>query len=196
MLYRLIVFQKLYKILLNLKIMEKTVYNGSFVKVTEERINDSVWERVYFKSSVSVIPFNDKGQILFIKENRPHETPQTRIKLMGGYLDEGEEALHAADRELQEELGFKAKHLTIYYTYEKTGTANELKYYVVATQLIPSKLSNPDGEESVEEIIPMHINDIPKYVLDGNYPGLSGFVLLKLCEDIKNGNVKLSNLIF
>ena len=55
--------------------MEKEVYKGQIIRVTEEKIEGIVWERAYLPSGVIVFPINEKGQILMVDEKRPHENP-------------------------------------------------------------------------------------------------------------------------
>lgn len=128
---------------------EEIKYQGRFLKITEHTIDGYVWEKVYLPSSLVVFALNDQKEILLIKEARPHEIKPTRLKLVTGHLEAGEEVLECANRELQEEAGFAARKLEIFHTHESSGTLNSRFYYVLATELFPSKLANPDGEDTI-----------------------------------------------
>lgn len=134
--------------------MEKTVYNGKILKVTEEEIDGIVWEKVHLPSGVIVFPVTNDGKIIMIRERRPHETPNVRIKPVSGILEEHlgtpEEN---AQREMQEEIGYKAQKMEHLLTLKGTGTVTHLQYFFVARGLIRSKLPNPDGEEVIEALI-------------------------------------------
>src|SRR6476661_361970 len=92
--------------------MEKTVYKGNILKVTEEEIDGIVWEKVYLPSGVIVFPITDDGKIMLIKEKRPHETPNVRIKPVSGILEpEKGTPEENAQREMQEEIGYKAREM-------------------------------------------------------------------------------------
>lgn len=128
---------------------EQIKYQGRFLKITEHTIDNYVWEKVYLPSSLAVFALNDKNEVLLIKEVRPHEIKPTRLKLVTGHLEAGEDILECANRELQEEAGLAAKKLEIFHSHESSGTLNSRFYFVLATELYPSKLPNPDGEDSI-----------------------------------------------
>jgi ADP-ribose pyrophosphatase len=100
-----------------------------------------------------IFPVTDDGKILFIREKRPHENPPVRLKPVSGMLDEGELPIDTAQRELQEEIGFKAGKMEEFWVYTTNGTVNSKTYFYLAKNLTPSKLPNPDGEDAIEEII-------------------------------------------
>jgi ADP-ribose pyrophosphatase len=131
--------------------MEKEVYRGQIVRVTEERIDNINWERVYLPDGIIVFPIRDDGKILMVKEKRPHESPPFRMKPVSGILesDKGSPAENA-QREMQEEIGFKAQQLENFWTLQATGTVTNTQYFFLARGLTPHKLPNPDGEDTIE----------------------------------------------
>lgn len=131
------------------KYMENTVYNGKFIKVTELKIDEYTWEKAYLPDSLCVIPITENKEILFIQERRPHEENEIRLKLVTGHIEAGESILETANRELQEEAGFMANKLTEILVNKSTGTINSSFHFVLAQDLIESKLPNPDGEDSI-----------------------------------------------
>ncbi len=154
--------------------MEKEVYKGQIVKVTEEKIAGINWERVYLPSGVIIFPINDKGQILMIEEKLSHENPPRRIKPVTGILepDKGSPQENA-QRELQEEIGFKAEKWENFWNMHQSGTVNTQQYFYIARNLIPSKLPNPDGEDTIlsvqaydlEELKAKYLNDEIKWTM-------------------------------
>jgi len=133
--------------------MEREVYKGQIVKVTEEKIDEIVWERVYLPNGVIVFPINDQGQILMVEEKRPHEDPPYRIKPVSGILEpEKGSPEENAQREMQEEIGFKAGSMENFWNMKASGTVNNLQYFFLARNLTPFKLPNPDGEETIMSI--------------------------------------------
>lgn len=133
--------------------MEKQVYKGQIIQVTEESIGGTTWERAYLPSGVIIFPINEKGQILMVEEMRPHETPTIRIKPVSGILESDKGSpTDNAQREMQEEIGFKAGEIENFWTMRSTGTVNSEQYFFVARNLIPSKLPNPDGEDTIMSI--------------------------------------------
>lgn len=130
--------------------MEKEVYKGNIIRVTEEEIHGINWERAYTPDGVVVFPITKEGKIILIEESRPHENPPVRIKPVSGILEpELGSPLENAQREMQEEIGFKSMRMEPLWTLKGTGTINSSQYYFIAYDLVPSKLPNPDGEEAI-----------------------------------------------
>jgi ADP-ribose pyrophosphatase len=134
--------------------MEKEVYKGKIIKVTEQFIEGISWERAYLPDGVVIFPITDEGKIILINEKRPHENPSTRIKPVSGILeyDKGT-PLENAQREMQEEIGFKAKKMELLWHLKSSGTINNEQFFFVAKGLTPAKLPNPDGEDTILELL-------------------------------------------
>ena len=148
--------------------METEVFKGQIIRVTEEKIENINWERVYLPSGVIIFPINEKGEILMVEEKRPHENPSMRIKPVSGILelDKGSPEENA-QREMQEEIGFKAGVLENFWTMKSSGTVNSVQYFYIARNLEISKLPNPDGEDTImsvkafspDELMQMYLQD-------------------------------------
>lgn len=133
--------------------MEREVYKGKIIQVTEEEIDAIHWERAYLPNGVVIFPITDEGKILMILEKRPHETPPQRLKPVSGILEEHNGSPEDnAQREMQEEIGLKALNLERFMVLKGSGTLNSTQYFFTARDLIPSKLPNPDGEETIMSI--------------------------------------------
>ena len=129
--------------------MEKEVYKGQIIRVTEEKIQDINWERAYVPDGVIIFPITPEGKIIFIEEKRPHENPPVRIKPVSGILEpEKGTPEENALRELQEEIGFKGK-LEKIMTLKGSGTITHTQHFFIARNLVAAKLPNPDGEDTI-----------------------------------------------
>jgi ADP-ribose pyrophosphatase len=130
--------------------MEQEVYKGQIIKVTEEKIGNIVWERAYMPDGVIVFPITDEGKIILIEERRPHERPPVRIKPVSGILEHDKGSpMENAQREMQEEIGFKSLDMEHLWTMRSSGTVNSEQHFFIARKLIISKIPNPDGEETI-----------------------------------------------
>jgi ADP-ribose pyrophosphatase len=130
--------------------MEKEVYKGQIIRVTEEEIGGIVWERAYTPDGVIIFPITDEGKIILIEEKRPHENPPFRIKPVSGILEHDKGTPEEnAQREMQEEIGYKSNDMELLWRMKGTGTVNSEQYFYLARKLVPSKLPNPDGEEVI-----------------------------------------------
>lgn len=168
--------------------MEKTVYQGQIVKVTEEKIEGITWERAYLPSGVIIFPINDRGQILMVEEKRPHENPPQRIKPVSGILElEKGSPQENAEREMQEEIGFKAQIWENFWTMSSTGTINSHQHFYIARNLIASKLPNPDGEDTIMSIKAYELEELrAKYLNDEIKWSLSTLGFFRLYQQLKN----------
>lgn len=166
--------------------MEETKYEGKFIKVTEELIEGSIWERVYLSDGVMIFPLTEDNKIYMIEERRPHEKNPIRFKFVTGLMDEGEDPLITANREMQEEIGLKAEHLEMILHRESTGTVNNNFYQILATGLSESKLPNPDGENTIVSVRAYSIDEIIEFLesgkLDWSMGALGVFKIKQILE--------------
>lgn len=170
--------------------MENEKYLGNIIKVTEEKIGSIVWERAYLPDGVIVFPITDKGEIILIKEKRPHETPSERIKPISGILEKNKGTPEEnAQREMQEEIGFKSENMEHFWTLKSSGTINNCQYFFIARNLASSKLPNPDGEDTIVELLKLTPKELLNFVLNDqmkwSMSTLGIFRLLQILDEIK-----------
>jgi 8-oxo-dGTP pyrophosphatase MutT (NUDIX family) len=147
--------------------MEKEIYKGKIIRVTEEHIDGVTWERAYLPDGVIIFPITDEGKILLIREKRPHENPPVRIKPVSGILEHDKGTPEEnAQREMQEEIGFKAEKMELLWTMRGSGTINNEQHFFTASNLVPSKLPNPDGDETIMEILPYEPQELLKMIMN------------------------------
>lgn len=139
---------------------EKEVYRGKFLNVFERVIDNDVYEIAKLRSAVIIFAKNSEGKLLFVKEYRPHEEPKIRLKPVTGFIDDGDEWLETAHRELREEAGLVAKDIKLIRHIPVSGSVQTDKYFVLATQLSkdPQPLANPDGDV-IKEIMYLDIKE-------------------------------------
>lgn len=163
--------------------VEEIKYKGKFIQVSEKKIDQYTWEKVYLPDSLVVIPITKDNEIIFILEKRPHETPNQRLKLVTGHIDKGESPKETANRELQEEAGFKSNDLTELMVHRSTGTINSNFYYFLAQNLEVSKIPNPDGEDSIIAVKKIKISEVKKMLSENKLEWtLSTLGLFKLFD--------------
>ena len=147
--------------------MENIVYNGNFIKIAEFTQENYTWEKAYLPDSLVVIAITRDKEILFIEERRPHEDNPIRLKLVTGHIDKGESVIECANRELQEEAGFKANVLKEILVNRSSGTINSNFHFILATELEVSKLPNPDGEATIVSVKKIKINKVRDMLKSG-----------------------------
>jgi ADP-ribose diphosphatase len=109
---------------------------------------------------VMIAPFIDNETILLIREYAAGINQYT-LSLPKGRVEVGEGLEVAANRELQEEAGYKANKLDLISSLTTSPQYNDTHFHIyVAQDLIPSKL--PADEPEPLEIVPWKIKDLPK----------------------------------
>ena len=122
------------------QIDEKIVYKGRRFTVTQKRyINDNGVE--YIRDIVNpgdaaiVLPVTENEEVVFIKQFR-ESVGKVAFELPAGMIDEGEEPIHAAARELEEETGYRANRWeSLGYINTTPGICDEKLYLYFASEL-------------------------------------------------------------
>lgn len=168
--------------------MEKEVYKGQIVRVTEEKIGQITWERVYVPHGVVIFPITEDGKILLIEESRPHENPPVRIKAVSGILESDKGTpIENAQREMQEEIGLKAGKMELLMHLKGSGTINHEQYFFMATDLTPSKIPNPDGEDVILRTLSYTPEELLQALMSDQISwGMSALGMMRLLETLKS----------
>ena len=167
-------------------IKKEILYKGGFLEILEETYklpNNKVVEKEKViknggKNAVIVIPVisNNENTMVIPKGSTSDGyilTVQNRIKdnmiveFPSGYIEDGEDVLEAAKRELQEETGYTSDNLFILdEALTSPGTDNSTTYIVVASCCYKKSDIKSDGEELVTYGI-FNEQEL-KYVVDNN----------------------------
>ncbi|HZM53070.1 MAG TPA: NUDIX hydrolase, partial [Vicinamibacteria bacterium] len=104
---------------------------------------------VRHSGSVAVLAIQDDGKIVLVRQYR-YPVDDFVWELPAGRLDPGESPEQAAQRELQEEIGFKAEGLQKMAFFHTTpGFCDESMHVFRATGLVASKVQG-DEDERIE----------------------------------------------
>jgi 8-oxo-dGTP pyrophosphatase MutT (NUDIX family) len=91
-------------------------YKNEHIEVTEDQViqpdgQPGRYATVMLKPGIAVLPMAATGEVYLVKQFR-YALGKESIEVVSGAIDTGEDALAAAKRELQEELGMEAEHWT------------------------------------------------------------------------------------
>lgn len=120
------------------------IYNISHSTATLPDGRKKTFEYLHRVPTAVVLPFDSKRRIILTKEYK--ELAQRKIwHLVVGKVEGGRTPKAAAQKEMQEEAGYKAKKLKLFY--RSPMHKNWPLYAFVATGLTPSKLPGDPGED-------------------------------------------------
>lgn len=109
-----------------------------------------VWDFIKHKGAAAVVPVQDDGRILMVRQYR-NALDRYTLEVPAGALDrEGEPGIECASRELEEETGYRSENLEWLITLRTTvAFCNERIEVYVAKNLIPSR-QHLDEDEFID----------------------------------------------
>ena len=123
----------------------KRVFSGRIFDVYqwEQEMFDGtteIFEKLKRPDTVVVYPILPDGRIILTEQEQPGKEPF--IGATGGRVDDGEEILEAAQRELLEESGYKAEKYILWDAQQPIGKIDWAIYTFIAKGL--TKVTGPD----------------------------------------------------
>ncbi|HMM80133.1 MAG TPA: NUDIX hydrolase [Pyrinomonadaceae bacterium] len=135
------------------RICTQSIYNGRVFDITLDTIRENEHEYtreiVRHKGSAVIAPLFDDGTIALVRQYR-HAAEEYLLELPAGTLNEGEDPLIGAHRELEEEIGVVADSVEkLCEFYVSPGFLTEKMFLFVASGLTETA-QNLDEDEFVE----------------------------------------------
>jgi ADP-ribose pyrophosphatase len=128
----------------------RTVYDGSLVDVTLERWGDREREIVEHPGAVAIVAVDREGRVNLVRQLREAARKQL-VELPAGKIDEGEEPLATAKRELEEETGLRGGEWSEVAAFWTTpGFSRERMTLFVAENVEAGGTVALDDDEEVE----------------------------------------------
>ncbi len=137
----------------------EAVFAGKAFKVEKVHLTlpdgrEGQYDLVNHIGSVTILPLNQDGNILFVKQYRVG-SESILLELPAGTLNPGEDPLECAKREIQEETGMGASEfITLGDIFLAPGYATEHMYLYFARSLFPSNAEGDEDEFIQVESIP------------------------------------------
>lgn len=107
---------------------------------------DARFEMIHHPGGAAALPIADDGRLLLIRQFRP-AVRGTILEIPAGRLELGEDAAECIDRELQEEIGFKAGRIELLSKiYSSVGFCREMIHIYLASELTATSTAHEEHE--------------------------------------------------
>lgn len=132
------------------------IYSGRIVHLRVDTVRlanggESKREIVVHHGAVCIVPITAEGSVLMVRQYRL-AAGKMLLEIPAGTLEEGEEPIFCAARELEEETGYVAAVLRpLFSAYLAPGYSTELIHAYMATGL--TRRENPAAMDSDENIV-------------------------------------------
>jgi ADP-ribose pyrophosphatase len=160
------------------------VLETSWLTIHKNQYEISNGSRVYDyfvvsrKDFVLVVGTREESVIL-LKQYRP-ATNKFYYCLPAGYLEDGENPVHAAERELFEEAGMRGKGFYVVGCLDPLPGYIKSKAYIVTCELSSEMPSLSENEEGISEIVKLNWNVITQMILNGEIDEMQAVAALLL----------------
>lgn len=152
--------------------VEKT-YDGKIIDVTREKVlleneSEAYREVVHHTGGVCILPINDKGEVLFVKQFR-YPFKEVLLEIPAGKREKDEDPKECGIRELREEAGASSDNITyLGKLYPTVAYDTEIIYMYMARDLSFGEQDLDDDE--FLDIVKIPLNKAFEMVINDEIP--------------------------
>ncbi len=125
----------------------------------------TIFEKLKRPDTVVVFPVLPDGKILLTEQEQPGKTPF--VGAPGGRVDEGEDLLFAAKRELLEESGYEAEEFILWDAQQPVGKIDWAVVTFIAKKIKKVADIHPDVGEKIK-LLPLALDELIEVATDKN----------------------------
>jgi ADP-ribose pyrophosphatase len=141
------------------------------IKLPDGRVVEGYY-RLEMPDYVMIVATTDDGSVVMQRQYK-HGAGSIGINLPAGYLDPGEDALQAAQRELQEETGYAAEGWRFLGSFVNDGNRGGGTAHIFLARGAHRVAEPNSGDLEEMQIGLMPLDDLAQAALSGNIPLLS-----------------------
>lgn len=152
-------------------IKSNVLYNGKVLDLKVDEVeydsgNRGRREVAIHPGGAAVVPITNSGKLILVTQFR-YPIQKVSMEFPAGKLDKGEDPLICAERELEEETGFKAgKFHKLGEIHTTPGYSTEILHLFVAQDLVAGEHKREEGELEME-IFELTINEVEEKIAAG-----------------------------
>lgn len=167
----------------------QTVASSRHFRIEQQRLRFSNGVEVDYERLVSsprgavlIVPLLDNETVLLIREYAAG-VERYELALPKGSIEADEPLLEAANREIQEEVGYAARRLQHIKSFSiSPGYFSHMTHVVLAQDLYQQRLSG-DEPETIE-VVPWKLNELDKLLLEAECTEARSIAALFLVRDL------------
>ncbi len=145
-------------------INSESIYQGKIIDLQVDEVTlpngkTSKRELIKHPGAVAVIPITPEGNIIMVEQYRK-ALEKSIIEIPAGKLEQGEEPMNTAKRELEEETGYgcdNLEHIISFYT--SPGFADEIVHLYLAENIYQIEDSRETDEDEFVELIEVSVEE-------------------------------------
>lgn len=148
----------------------RIVFDGRLVKLRVDTVRlpdgkEARREIVVHRGAVAMVPLLDHDKVVMVRQYR-QAAGEVLLEIPAGTSEPDEDLLTCADRELQEETGYKAGRITeMFKSYLAPGYSSEMLHTFLAQDLI--KVESCNDEDEFLEVVEMSMNEAVDLIRTG-----------------------------
>ncbi|MDD3793433.1 MAG: NUDIX hydrolase [Candidatus Gracilibacteria bacterium] len=158
-------------------------YKNPWIEVQEDKVirpdgKDGIFGTVKMLDGISILPIDNNGNVYITREFK-YGLGEESFEVVSGGIDENENHLDCAKRELKEELGIIAENITYLGVVNPFTSVIKSKAYLYLAQDISFTKSKNDGTETIK-LTKLPLQEVYNMVISGKIThGPSCVLILK-----------------
>ena len=169
------------------RLTSKTVFEGHVIQVRVDDVRldngrEAVREVADHAPAVVIAPIDVDGSVVLVRQYR-YPVEEALLEAPAGIVEPGEDPDYCAQRELQEETGYRSGDLrSLGGFWTSPGFCSEYMYAYVARDLSPSRLEMDYDEDIEVERYPL--TEIPAMIRDGRIRDAKSIAVLLMAAHL------------